>query len=62
LLFLHRSNPEDELFLVAFKERLELLVDFTSSIDRIQDEISKMKPDGGTALFGAPYLKLGANK
>ncbi|HZW93253.1 MAG TPA: VWA domain-containing protein [Candidatus Eremiobacteraceae bacterium] len=58
LQFLHSSNPEDEFFLVAFNDRPELLVDFTSSIDEIQDEISKVKPDGGTALLDALYLGL----
>jgi Ca-activated chloride channel family protein len=58
LQFLHSSNPEDEFFLVAFNDRPELLVDFTSSVDEIQNEISKVKPDGGTALLDALYLGL----
>jgi Ca-activated chloride channel family protein len=58
LQFLRSSNPEDEFFLVAFNDRPELLVDFTSSIDEVQDEISKVKPDGRTALLDALYLGL----
>jgi Ca-activated chloride channel homolog len=58
LQFLRSSNPEDEFFLVAFNDRRELLVDFTSSVDEIQDEISKVKPDGATALLDALYLGL----
>ena len=33
-------------------------MDFTSSVDEIQDEISKVKPDGGTAWLDAIYLGL----
>ncbi len=58
LQFLRSSNPEDEFFLVAFNDRPELLVDFTVSADKIQDEIVKVKPDGGTALLDALYLGL----
>src|SRR6202167_2254270 len=58
LQFLRSSNPEDEFFLVAFNDRPQLLVDFTGSADEIQDEIAKVKPDGGTALLDALYLGL----
>jgi Ca-activated chloride channel family protein len=58
LQFLRSSNPEDEYFLIAFNDRPEVLADFTSSIDEIQDEISKVNPDGATSLFDAIYLGL----
>jgi Ca-activated chloride channel family protein len=58
LQFLRSSNPEDEFFLVAFNDRPQLLVDFTGSADEIQDEIVKVRPDGGTALLDALYLGL----
>jgi len=58
LQFLRSSNPEDEFFLVAFNDRPQLLVDFTTSADEIQAEIAKAKPDGGTALLDALYLGL----
>ena|ERR1700675_1004019 len=38
--------------------RPELLVDFTSSVEEIQTEISKVRPDGTTALLDALYLSL----
>jgi Ca-activated chloride channel family protein len=56
--FLRTSNPEDEFFLVGFSTRPERLVDFTSSVDEIQDAFSKVKPDGTTALFDAIYLSM----
>ena len=58
LQFLRSSNPEDEFFLVAFNDRPQLLVDFTTYADEIQDEIVKVRPDGGTALLDALYLGL----
>jgi Ca-activated chloride channel family protein len=58
LQFLRRSNSEDEFFLVGINDRLEFLVDFTSSVDEIQDAFLKVKPDGTTALFDAIYLGL----
>lgn len=56
--FLRSSNPADEFFLVGFNDRPELLVDFTSSVDEIQRNISEAKPDGTTALLDAIYLGL----
>lgn len=56
--FLRSANPEDEFFLIQFANRPNLLVDFTSSVDEIQSEISKATPDGGTALLDAVYFGL----
>jgi Ca-activated chloride channel family protein len=56
--FLQTSNPDDEFFLVGFNDRPELLVDFTSSVDEMQDAFSNVMPDGTTALFDAIYLGL----
>ena len=51
-------EPEDEFFLVAFNDRPQFLMDFTSSVDEIQDAFLKVKPDGTTAFFDAIYLSL----
>ena len=59
LQFLHSSNPEDEFFLVAFNDRPELLVDFTSSVDEIQIEGKTGWRDG---LVGRALSWLGPNK
>lgn len=58
--FLRSSNPDDEFFLIGFADRPELLVDFTSSVEDIQDGISKVSPGGRTALLDAVYLGLDA--
>jgi Ca-activated chloride channel family protein len=47
---LRNANPDDEFFLIGVADRPELLVDSTSSVDNIQDSISKATPDGETAL------------
>jgi Ca-activated chloride channel homolog len=56
--FLRDSNPQDEFFLVTFNDHPELRVDFTASIQEIQNEISQTKPDGTTALLDTVYLGL----
>ena len=38
--FLRGANPEDEFFLIGFNERPQLLADFTTSVEEIQDEIA----------------------
>jgi Ca-activated chloride channel homolog len=56
--FLRNANPQDEFFLITFNDRPELRMDFTTSVEEIQNEISKVKPDGTTALLDAVYLGL----
>ncbi len=60
--FLRSANPEDEFILVGFNDRPELLIDFTGSVEEIQEEISKARPDGTTALLDALYLGLDRKK
>jgi Ca-activated chloride channel family protein len=60
--FLRSANPDDEFFLIGFADRPELLVDFTKSVDDIQNQISKATPDGATALLDAVYLGLSRMK
>jgi Ca-activated chloride channel family protein len=55
---LRSSNPSDEFFLIGFADRPELLVDFASSVDAIQDGISRAVPEGLTSLLDALYLGL----
>jgi len=55
---LRSSNPSDEFFLIGFADRPESLVDFTSSVEAIQDRISRAVPDGLTSLLDAVYLGL----
>jgi Ca-activated chloride channel family protein len=54
--FFRTANPQDEFFLIAFSEKPEVLVDFTSSVDTIQSKLVYAIPKGRTALLDAIYL------
>jgi len=56
LEFFRSANPPDEFFLVTFSDRPELLVNFTSSIDEIQNSLPEATPRGATSLLDAIYL------
>jgi Ca-activated chloride channel family protein len=45
------SNPQDEEFLVDFSSEAYIDQDFTSSIAKLQQGLSYIKPGGGTALY-----------
>jgi Ca-activated chloride channel family protein len=47
------SNPQDEAFLVDFSSEAYIDQDFTSSIAKLQQGLSFIKPGGGTALYDA---------
>jgi Ca-activated chloride channel family protein len=59
------SNPQDEAFLVDFSSEAYIDQEFTSSIAKLQQGLSYIKPGGGTALYdavvaSADYLAKGA--
>ena len=59
------SNPKDEEFLVDFNSDAFIDQDFTSSLDKLQQGLSYIKPSGGTAAYdalvaSADYLTKGA--
>jgi len=54
--FFRTANPQDEFFLITFSERPEVLVDFTSSVEDIQNKLVYAIPHGRTALLDAIYL------
>jgi Ca-activated chloride channel homolog len=56
LAFIRVGNPEDQVFLVGFNDEAELLQDFTSDIDEIQDSLDNAVVSGGTVLYDAIYL------
>ncbi len=60
--FIAASKPQDEFFLVAVNNRPRLLVDFTDSVDVVQNEIVDATPRGTTALLDAVYLGLNQMK
>ena len=56
LEFFKTANPLDDFFLITFSDRPELRVDFTSSVDTIQDRLFNVMPNGHTSLLDAIYM------
>lgn len=56
LALVRASNPQDELFLIAFNEEVELVQDFTNDVDEIADALENITIMGSTALYDAIYL------
>lgn len=56
--FMHTTNPQDEFFLIEFADQPQLVNDFTSDVDQIQDRILLAQPQGRTSLLDAIYLGL----
>jgi len=54
--FFKTANPEDEFFLIAFNDRPTLISDFTSSVEKVQEQLIYAVPKGRTALLDAIYL------
>ena len=54
--FLKAANPQDEIFMITFSTRPELVADFTTSIEDIQSYLPFVNPKGTTALLDAIYL------
>jgi VWFA-related protein len=60
--FFKTANPEDEFFLVEFNDRPELLVDFTTHLEEIQNRLTFTQSRGRTALLDAVYMALNTMK
>jgi Ca-activated chloride channel family protein len=58
LQFFKIANPQDELFLVSFNDRAELISAFTNSADDLQGRVLSASGKGRTALLDAIYLGL----
>ncbi|HYM05116.1 MAG TPA: VWA domain-containing protein [Terriglobales bacterium] len=56
--FFKTANPEDEFFLIQFSDRPELVVDFTTHLEEIQNRLTFMQSKGRTALLDAIYMAL----
>jgi Ca-activated chloride channel family protein len=56
--FCEMANPKDEFFMITFSETPRLVSDFTSSPERIENELLMTGPKGRTALLDAIYLGL----
>src|SRR5258708_12806192 len=56
--FFKTANPEDEFFLVQFNDRPELVEDFTTNLENIQNRLTFTQSKGRTALLDAVYMAL----
>src|ERR1700730_7204757 len=56
--FFKTANPEDEFFLIQFNDRPELVVDFTTHLEEIQNRLTFTQSKGRTALLDAVYMAL----
>ena len=56
--FFKTANPEDEFFLVQFNDRPEMVVDFTTNLEDIQNRLTFTQSRGRTALLDAVYMAL----
>jgi Ca-activated chloride channel homolog len=57
--FFKTANPLDDFFMVTFSDRPELLVDFTTSTETIENRLLSVMPHGHTSLLDAIYMGLG---
>lgn len=58
LEFLKTSNPQDEYFVIAFNDRPQLIEDFTSSTEKIEERLANVRAGHRTALLDAIYYGL----
>jgi len=56
--FFKTANPEDEFFLIQFNDRPELVVDFTTRMEEIQNRLTFTQSKGRTSLLDAVYMAL----
>lgn len=56
--FLNTANPEDEHFLVQFNDRPELVQDFTTNAEELQQSLMWIRLGGRTALLDAIHFSI----
>ncbi len=54
--FFKTANPQDEFFMITFSDEPDMVSDFTSSVDEIQDKLLYTSPRKRTALLDAIYM------
>ena len=56
------ANPEDEFFLVQFNDRPELVMNWTTNTEEMQNRLTFTQAKGRTALLDAVYLAMNQMK
>ena len=62
LQFFKTANPQDEFMLINFADRPNLISQFTSKFENVQERMLFVKSSGKTALLDAIYLGLNETK
>ena len=60
--FMKTANPRDEFFLIQFSDRPEMVQDFTTQAEEIQNRLTFTQAKGRTALLDAIYLAMSQMK
>jgi Ca-activated chloride channel family protein len=60
--FMKTANPRDEFFLIQFSDRPEMVQDFTTETEEIQNRLTFTQAKGRTALLDAIYLAMSQMK
>jgi Ca-activated chloride channel homolog len=58
LQFMKTSNPQDEVFVIGFNDRPQLITDYTSSVDDVEARLATVEVGHRTALLDAVYFGL----
>jgi len=56
--FCDAANPQDEFFLITFADAPQLVTDFTSSVEYIENDLLTSRSKGQTSLLDAIYMGL----
>ncbi len=60
--FFKTANPSDEFFVVTFADDPQMLVEFTASVEEVQNRLLYRRAGGRTALFDGLYVGLSTMK
>ena len=56
--FIDLLEPTDEILVITFNDRVEVVQDFTSDRDQLARVLEVLEPSGGTALYDAAYTAI----
>jgi Ca-activated chloride channel homolog len=54
--FCEAANPQDEFFMITFADTPRLITDFTSSTERLENDLLTVRSKGQTSLLDAIYM------
>jgi VWFA-related protein len=56
--FIDLLEPADEILVITFNDRVQVVQDFTSDRDQLARVLDLLEPSGGTALYDAAYAAI----